>query len=220
MEADSPEYRDELYDRLHASLGSLVPAFVHSLNNCLVGVMGNIDLAGLYGEDPDTASARIDDARKSALRMRDFLTELTRYRPVGDDWTRESYSSCIAVAGLACGRSLDLEADDPGILPERLGISDLEFRTVLLALLAWAIRSCAGTGKVRVLVPAPAESCVIGIEWECTASGTSPLRQTDTVFPEWAVTAAEKAGAALTGGDTSPGEGSAALTLPVDPALS
>ena len=218
MASDTPSQREELYDRLYASLGSLVSAFVHNLNNCLVGVMGNIDLAGLYSEDPEMSAARITDARKASMAIRDFLTELTRLRPGEGEWTRESFAASAAVAGLACGRAVSLEIDDHSGLPERLPVSDLGFRALMLGILSWAVRSCAGSGTVRVDISTGGGRCEFGICWESPGSNVLPHERSGESFPAWIEPVTGDLGAVLTIGEMNPGYGSMALTFPCEPA--
>jgi hypothetical protein len=201
---------------LDEALGSLVPSFVHNLNNCLVGILGNIDLAGLYTEDPGRSSERIADARKATMKIRDFLSEIVRYGSPGGEWSPESVLDMAAVARLACGRSMTLETDGTAGLPVSLPVPDTAFRAVTLGLLSWAVRSCSGAGRVRLLVrvrPGAVELTVSWVRSGTTERGGPPLPGD---IPSWAGPLASDAGMTVERPETGPGSGSATLTVPVD----
>ena len=201
-------------DCLHAALGSLVTAFVHNLNNFLVGIVGNIDLAGLYPDDSDKVQDRILDAREASIRIRDFLAVLIRFRSRGEEWSKESFLDMAAVARLACGRSMSLESSGQELLPGSLPVPDVAFRAVLLSLLGWAVESCSGKGSIRMGVEAPEGSLVLVIEWE--SPGCSPERP-ERALPRWMDTVVTGNGMSLVKGDCGPDHGQVSLLLSLEP---
>lgn len=208
--------REELLHDLHAALGSLVTAFVHNLNNYLMGVMGNIDLAGLYPEDSDAVTSKLSSALNASTRIKNFLVELVRFMPVEGNWTPESLDGVTAVAGLACGRSMTLETTGTDLLPDHIPLSDLGFRALMLGLLSWAVRSCDGAGKVRIDVSVDKVRAVFLVSWE------SPERQHDlsgpdsTLIPEWIAPVAVGLGITLEEGELTRSHGSVSLGIPLE----
>lgn len=199
---------------LDEALGSLVSSFVHNLNNYLVGILGNIDLAGLYPDDPVNSTARIADARKATMKIRDFLSELVRYRPRDGDWSPESVLDTAAVARLACGRSMSLETEGTGDLPDSLPVPDTAFRAVLLGLLSWAVRSLAGAGSIRLLVGVRPDAVELTVSWERIGGPGTDDMPVPVGTATWVEPLASGEGMTLRMGDAGPGYGSATLSVP------
>ena len=216
FKVSSPPGREELLHDLHAALGSLVTAFVHNLNNHLMGVMGNIDLAGLYPAGSEAATSKLSGALNASKRIKDFLSELVRFSPVEGNWTLESLDGVTAVAELACGRSVTLETTGSDLLPDHLPLSDLAFRALMFGLLSWAVRACAGAGKVRIDVSAGKADAVFCVSWE-SPDMTQDLSSTDsTLIPGWIAPVAASLGVALEEDELTRFHGSVSLGIPFE----
>ncbi len=215
-EVSSPPGREELLHDLYAALGSLVTAFVHNLNNYLMGVMGNIDLASLYPEDSEAVTSKLSGALNSSTRIRDFLAELVRFMPVEGNWTRESLDGVTAVAGLACGRSMTLETTGTDLLPAHLPLSDLGFRALMLGLLSWAVRSCAGAGKVRIDISVDKVHAVFHVSWESPDRPHDLSGPDSTLIPGWIAPVAVGLGITLEEGELTRSHGSVFLRIPLE----
>jgi hypothetical protein len=213
-EALSLPGRDELLHNLHASLGSLVTAFVHNLNNNLVGVMGNIDLASLYPDNPEAITSKLCSARDASMRIKEFLVEFMRFRPVEGNFTPQSFNDVAAVAELACGRSMNLETTGIDQLPDHLPLSDLGFRALMLGLLSWAVRSCAVAGTVRIDITVNDTCVIFGVSWERADRSKNPPDPAPDRFPEWLKPVAASLGSTLEEVESSPSHGIVSFGIP------
>jgi hypothetical protein len=211
-EGQVTEYPDR-QQLLYSALGSLVPLLVHNLNNYLTGVLGNIDLAGMCRDEPAAASARLDDARNASFGIRDFLAELMRFLPGEGDWTPGSFHDTVAVARLACGRSVSLDTSGTDLLPSALPVPDIDFRAMMLGLLSWAVRSCCGSGSVTAGVTAGGGTTGFQVGW------TRETRRAEAVpgsgLPAWIRQVAGNTGAVLTSGPEDSRSSTVTLTFHV-----
>ncbi len=55
-----------------AFLGALLPYYLHSANNLLVGVLGNLDLAGMFMPDTDKVKPKLAGARVATGSVVEF----------------------------------------------------------------------------------------------------------------------------------------------------
>ena len=65
------------------SLGVLAGGIAHDFNNLLTGVLGNLSLARLALDDPETTSAHLDGIETSAVRAADLCQQMLAYAGKG-----------------------------------------------------------------------------------------------------------------------------------------
>ena len=94
--------------------GVLLPYFVHNINNLMVGVMGNIDLAGMFMPDMDKVAPKLNSARASTGSVVDFIRDISvTNAPLSNGevpW--EDMNRVITTLKAACGRSVSTDGLD------------------------------------------------------------------------------------------------------------
>lgn len=142
--------RKELLEYLDSSVGSLVPSFVHNLNNRLLGATGNLDLAEMYSGSAEKVSEKIIRARQAVAEVCRFVSDLNRFRSAPGPCTSGTLEDVVGFASLACGRSMSLDSTEVSVFPDNLPLTDLEFRTLLAGMMSWAVTSCEGAGSISL----------------------------------------------------------------------
>jgi PAS domain S-box-containing protein len=66
------------------SLGMLAGGIAHDFNNLLTGILGNISLARMAGDDPAEVARRLEDAEKAAFRARALTHQLLTFSRGGE----------------------------------------------------------------------------------------------------------------------------------------
>jgi len=97
------------------ALGLLMPLFLHNLNNRLVGVLGNIDLAALSAPASDRVLARVEEARNAAAPLRMYLDRLGelagRQRGRARTGLRRAVEEAGRLASTAAGRAVSTRSE-------------------------------------------------------------------------------------------------------------
>ena len=153
--------RKELLECLESSVGALVPRFVHNLNNRLLGVTGNIDLAEMYSDSSEKVSEKLTRARHAIAGVTRFVSDLHRFRPDAGPCTSVTLEDIVGFASLACGRSIGFESTS--VIPAHLPLTDLEFRTLVIGMMSWAVTSCGGAGSISLISTATEGSVVFTV---------------------------------------------------------
>ncbi len=132
-----------------AFLGLLLPYHVHSINNMLVGVLGNAELASMFLPDnPARALPKVREAAASAGAVTGFLRSLSENARSLDD-PYPPLSRLVGFITQACGRSVAAD----GLKP----LEDVPFPKnreassafgALLGMGTWAVLSLGGGGVV------------------------------------------------------------------------
>ena len=66
------------------SLGVLAGGIAHDFNNILMAILGNISLAQMYMNDPDTMSKRLEEAEHAAMRAKGLTRQLLTFARGGE----------------------------------------------------------------------------------------------------------------------------------------
>ncbi|MBI5490669.1 MAG: response regulator [Deltaproteobacteria bacterium] len=112
-------YEDELQraERLE-SIGVLAGGIAHDFNNILVGITGNISLAGLRLDEPDAVRELLAEAERAAFRARDLTQQLLTFARGGTPVRRAAAvqelireSSAFVLRGSPVTARFDLPAD-------------------------------------------------------------------------------------------------------------
>jgi len=137
----------------NAFVGLLLPYHIHNINNMLVGVLGNAELASLFLPDNvNRAIPKVRDAAESAGGVTRFLRDLAEATHPSLERAAASVSPLARLTRfitLACGRSIDAT-----------GLSSLDRMSVpdsrdpaaaygaLLGMATWSVLCLGGTGSL------------------------------------------------------------------------
>jgi hypothetical protein len=126
--------------------GVLMPHYLHNNNNLMVGVMGNLDLAGMFMPDLARVEPKLKAARTATSSAVDFLRQLSDaqgYLQGGSPAERMRRLGVLIEA--ACGRSVHVSGLDgmwdPG---EKLET----WLASVHGALAWALLCMGGNGRI------------------------------------------------------------------------
>ncbi len=168
-------------------VGLLLPYHIHNINNMLVGVLGNAELASMFLPDNvNRAIPKVRDAAESAGGVTRFLRDLSEATHPNLERAANSVSPLARLARfitLACGRSIDTT-----------GLSVLNSMAVpdsrdpaaaygaLLGMATWSVLCLGGTG---LLTAESTENSVTLVWKRPTGAGKSMLpgcEMADTVI--------------------------------------
>lgn len=200
----------------------MLPLFVHNVNNLMVGIMGNLDLATLFSGQGRRCSGKLEEASRAMRALSDFMSDLGRLsRTLPDAGVPAGWDVLQAVCTmgrLACGRSVSLELT-PSTLPTAGPMCEgdcLDARTTRLvcsSLMAAALLSLGGCGSIRLTVDADLPS--IHLAWKRGPGDATPAADSTGIASTLAaaMVSLPANGAALRIPSCGPGEGEA-LFLP------
>ncbi len=160
----------------NAFVGLLLPYHIHNLNNILVGVLGNAELASMFLPDNvNRAVPKVREAVDSAGVLTRFLRDLSETTHPSLERAAVSASPMTRLTrfvSLACGRSIDTSALtvlDSAVLP---GLGDpAAAYGALLGAGAWSVLSLGGTGEVAGFI----DRGYPGIRWKRPHGAGEPM---------------------------------------------
>lgn len=161
---------------LSSFAGILLPYHIHNLNNILVGVLGNAELACMFlPGDPGRAIPKVRETARAAGEVTGFLRELSECTQSSVQPPATGSRSLKPVAGvvsLACGRSVDsrglqkLESFQlPGNRDGEAGFA------ALLGMGVWSVLCLGGVGRVD----ADRGGDTVRITWERPSEAGEPM---------------------------------------------
>ncbi len=145
--------------------GLLMPYFLHNMNNLLVGVTGNIELAGMFMPDLEKVQKKIGAAGNATGLLVEFIRSLTG--TLGGSCPDAVDIACIqrvnCFLGAACGRSVSFSGAETMELDSPLRCSDsAQALAALIGMTTWCVLCVGGRGEIRGTV----DGRIISYEWE------------------------------------------------------
>ncbi len=131
--------------------GVLIPYFMHNINNLMVGVMGNLDLAGMFMPDMARVEPKISAARSSTGSVVDFIRDVSGVFFPGDltSLTNEDLQKTLLLLKAACGRSVASQGIDGMVLRESpVCSSPVAVLCTLRGMAAWCVLCLGGNGTI------------------------------------------------------------------------
>lgn len=132
-------------------LGMMLPYYLHNTNNLMVGVLGNLDLAGMFMPDTEKVGLKIVAARSATGFVVDYLREISGAIPFNDclHFDGDVIGKCLILLKAACGRSVDSEGLEEIDLSRSFNCQDpVKAVAVLSGMVAWLVVSLGGIGEV------------------------------------------------------------------------
>jgi len=132
--------------------GFLMPYYMHNLNNLLVGVVGNLDLAEMFMPHTEKVAFRISEAKASASSVTGFIRSVSETLSSAGRFfnPEESFDKAISMLRAACGRSVrcdDLEnMKTTGLLSSK---DQPCLNTVMAAAGVWCVLCLGGNGSIN-----------------------------------------------------------------------
>ncbi len=154
-------------------LGIMLPYFLHNNNNLMVGVLGNLDLAGMLFPDTDKAEPKITAARTATGSVVDFLRDLAGSIPFEDcaSFNGDAVKKCLILLKAACGRSVVSDGLGNMVLsyPARC-LDPCRAVAAFTGMAAWTVVSMGGSGTVK----GSSSDEKLTLEWSRPGSANHP----------------------------------------------
>ena len=154
-------------------LGMMLPYFLHNNNNLMVGVLGNLDLAGMLLPDLEKVKPKIAAARTATGSVVDYLRDLAGSIPSEDcsSFNGDVVRRCLILLRAACGRSVVSSGLDKMALSYKARCSD-PFRAVaaFTGMATWVVVSMGGSGTVK----GSSSGEKLTLEWSRPESASQP----------------------------------------------
>lgn len=135
--------------------GLLLPYFLHNINNKLVGVLGNIDLATMFIPNLDKVQTKLDSARLSTTSVIDYLREIsTCVEKNGQtSFGKGAFDECLLLLKSSCGRNVKVEGFDEIHLEKPINcLNTAKAVSSLKGLVTWLIISLGGSGSISAKI--------------------------------------------------------------------
>ncbi len=132
--------------------GVLLPYFVHNINNLMVGVMGNLDLAEMFMPEIEKVAPKLNAARAATGSVVDFIRDISAiHAPLSEvEVSWEDLNRVITTLKAACGRSVSTDGLDRLKLHKGIpcGNSGSLLNTVR-GMGVWCVLCMGGNGSVE-----------------------------------------------------------------------
>ncbi len=147
-----------------AFMGIMLPYYLHNANNLMVGVLGNLDLAGMFMPNMEKVGPKVTGARTATGIVVDYLRNIAEAIPsdecvsLGGDVIGKS----LTLLKAACGRSVNSTGLDSIDLTETFNCLHPSMAAAALnGMAAWVVISLGGSGSVTGY----SSSERIGLKW-------------------------------------------------------
>ena len=159
--------------------GSLLPFFIHNMNNILARIMGNIELAEFHCGRTDKVKKKLSIALEGTEELRDFLEKLSMYSILDDDksdWIPGNEADVLELTRMSSGTSVKFTYEEKGGMPPKIPVRKdlMNLLTGLIA--ASATISVNGCGSVDMSVSPQGEALEFRVNWNSSvkSSGLCP----------------------------------------------
>ncbi len=132
-------------------VGMMLPYYLHNANNLMVGVMGNLDLAGMFMPDTEKVRPKLAGARAATGSVVDFMRDIASSIPSGDtlSFDEDSVQKCLVLLKAGCGRSVNCDGLDEIALGGAIDCTNAgSALSSFLGVSAWAVLSLGGSGAI------------------------------------------------------------------------
>ncbi len=168
---------------LNASfVGTMLPYYLHNANNLMVGVLGNLDLAGMFMPNIEKVTPKIAGARAATGSVVDYLRDIAGAIPPSQcvSFNEDVIKKCLTLLKAACGRSVNFTGlDEIDTTIPFLCKSPSNAVAVLNGMAAWVIVSLSGSGTL-IGYSSPER---LGLKWKRPeGAGLSYMPGTDSAL--------------------------------------
>ena len=162
-----------------ARTGSLLPFFIHNLNNILARIMGNIELAKFSAGNAEKTGAKLEVALEGTEELRDFLDKLaTLSTPQNDDphWTSGNEADLIELGRMSSGSSVEFNFTEDENAPGEIPVPRSSLNSVMGLIISSAVVSVNGCGRIDMTAGGRGDWACFDLKWESNSRGTGLCR--------------------------------------------
>ena len=149
--------------------GSLLPFFIHNMNNILARIMGNIELAAFHSGNMVKVKDKLAIALEGAEDLRNFLEKLSThssfYGNYDDLWTPGNETDVLEMGHMSSGTSVEFTFAKSGDIPGRLPVRKWILNSLIGILSAASTISVNGCGAVHLELSRIKETVNFIIRW-------------------------------------------------------
>ena len=105
--------------------GSLLPFFIHNMNNILARIMGNIELAEFHSGKTDKVKEKLSIALEGTVELRSFLERLSVYSTSDNDdseWTLGNVADVLELSQMSSGNSVKFTYEEKSGMPRKIPV--------------------------------------------------------------------------------------------------
>lgn len=160
-----------LWDRA----ASLLPFFIHNMNNILARIMGNVELAEFHSSQPDRVKEKLSIALEGTEELRSFLERLAVYSTQDNDkreWTIGNEADIIEIGQMSSGTSVEFSYVEKSGMPRVLPVSKNLMNLLIGLMVASATISVNGVGSIEMLAAPRGEAAELRVRWNSTSMGS------------------------------------------------
>ena len=159
--------------------GSLLPFFIHNMNNILARIMGNIELAGFHSGQTDKVKEKLSIALEGTEELRNFLERLSVYSTADDDdseWSLGNEADVLELSQMSSGTSDKFTYEEKSGMPRKLHVRKNLMNLLTGLIAASATISVNGCGSVEMSASLQGEAAEFKVNWNSTSksSGLCP----------------------------------------------
>lgn len=165
MHADSASNQNCI---LWERTGSLLPFFIHNMNNVLARIMGNIELAEFHSGRTDKVKEKLSIALEGTEELRSFLGRLSVYSlPDNDEseWTAGSGADVLELSQMSSGTSVEFTYEEKSGIPRKIPVRKNLMNLLTGLIAASATVSVNGCGSVEMFVSLQGEALEFRTNW-------------------------------------------------------
>lgn len=155
--------------------GSLLPFFIHNMNNILARIMGNIELAEFHSGKIDKVREKLSIALEGTEELRSFLERLSVYSTPDDDdseWTLGNEADVLELSQMSSGSSVKFTYEEKSGIPRKIPVRKNMMNLLTGLIAASATISVNGCGSVEMTVSPQGETAEFRLSWNSPVSGS------------------------------------------------
>jgi hypothetical protein len=155
--------------------GSLLPFFIHNMNNILARIMGNVELAEFHTSRPDKVKEKLSIALEGTEELRSFLERLVVYSTPDDDeseWTIGNEADILELGQMSSGTSVEFSYEEKSGMPRRLPVGKNLMNLLTGLIVASATISVNGVGSIEMLAAPREEGAEFRVRWTSASKGS------------------------------------------------
>ena len=148
--------------------GSLLPFFIHNMNNILARIMGNIELAEFHSGRIDKVKEKLSIALEGTDELRNFLERLSVYSMPDDDeseWLSGNRADMLELSQMSSGTSVEFTYEEKSGIPRKIPVRKNLMNLLTGLLTASATVSVNGCGSVEMSVSPNGDALEFRVDW-------------------------------------------------------
>ena len=152
--------------------GSLLPFYIHNMNNILAKIMGNIELAEFQSSQPDKVKEKLAIALEGTEDLRSYIEIISDYSLTHDDeseWSSGNETVILEQNNMSCGTSVEFSYKEESGLPRKLPFRKSLMNIITSTIAASAIISVNGSGSVDMVASPGFKSVEFKVTWNSLA---------------------------------------------------